>query len=332
MINFVIHIALFMLFSFSAFGQEDQTADLVWPSPPEQERIRYLSSISSAEDVESEPGWLGKIWDLIVGAETEYRGLVQPVGVAVDEDGRVFVADPGARCVHMFDRDEEEYMSITETSTDFLRSPVCIVFAENGTMYVSDAEQKAVFVYDEGGDPESTITGGFERPTGLCIREDTLYVIDTGANVVHLLNLDGSYIRRFGTRGTAAGQFNFPVFCTARENLYVVDAMNFRVQEIDATDRTVSMFGHQGTKIGDFASPKGIALDSDGHIYVADAMFDAVQIFDQGANLLLVFGNSGSSHGQFLNPTGLAIDDEDRIYVVDALNKRVEVYQYVKGE
>jgi DNA-binding beta-propeller fold protein YncE len=328
----ILHIIMTTMFIGTASGQAADTDDLVWPSPPEQERIRYVGTIASDADVAGEPSWLEKIWNVIVGADAEYQGLVQPVSAAVDDDGRLYVTDPGARCIHMFDRENEEYERIAETVSGQLVSPVSVAIAENGMMYVSDSELRSVIVYDEDGDAEWEITEQFERPTGLCISGDTLYVVDTGANAVLSFTLDGTLLRQFGTRGTAPGQFNFPVFCAVRERLYVVDAMNFRVQTFDGAGGFLTSFGKQGTSIGEFSSPKGIAFDSDGNIYVADAMFDAFQIFDGNGTLLLIVGGTGSRHGQFLTPTGIAIDGNDRIYVVDALNKRVEVFQYMKGE
>ena len=81
---------------------------------------------------------------------------------------------------------------------------------------------------------------------------------------------------------------------------------------------------------GHFSNPKGIALDSDGHIYIVDAHFEAVQIFNKEGQLLLVFGNEGRGPGEFWLPAGLHIDDQDRIWIADSYNRRVQVFQYLK--
>ena len=70
------------------------------------------------------------------------------------------------------------------------------------------------------------------------------------------------------------------------------------------------MFGKLGDGAGDFDKPKGVALDSAGHIYVVEGVNDVVQIFDQSGRLLLVFGGSGSGEGQFWLPTGITIVDD----------------------
>ena len=49
--------------------------------------------------------------------------------------------------------------------------------------------------------------------------------------------------------------------------------MNFRVQVFDKDERFYSKFGRHGDASGDFSNPKGIAVDSEGHIFVVDANF-----------------------------------------------------------
>ena len=74
--------------------------------------------------------------------------------------------------------------------------------------------------------------------------------------------------------------------------------------------------------------PKGIGLDSEGHLYVVDGQLGMVQVFDREGRLLYYFGQRGSGAGDFQLPTGLQIDNNDRIYVVDSFNRRVEVFHY----
>ena len=83
---------------------------------------------------------------------------------------------------------------------------------------------------------------------------------------------------------------------------------------------------------GAFARPKGVAVDSEGHVYVADAAFNNIQIFDDQGRLLLFFSGGGHGEGQLYVPLGLGIDHRDRIYVADRANNRIQVFQYVSLE
>jgi len=111
----------------------------------------------------------------------------------------------------------------------------------------------------------------------------------------------------------------------------VTDALNYRVQAFDKQGRFLWKMGHQGDGSGDFSSPKGIAIDSEGHLYVVDALFDAVQIFEPDGTLLLSFGTHGPGFGEFSLPTGAFIDGRDRIYVADSYNQRVQVFEFLGG-
>lgn len=111
--------------------------------------------------------------------------------------------------------------------------------------------------------------------------------------------------------------------------LVVADAMNFRVQVFDDAGMPVTIFGKKGDAAGDFARPRGVAVDSDGHLYVVDNQFENVQIFDRDGRLLMAFGHEGDQPGQFALPSGITIDTHDRIWIADSYNRRVQVFQYL---
>lgn len=306
-----------------------QQERLVWPNPPQQARIEFIFSITSPADIGVEKSFLRKAWDWLIGASQEASFLVKPLGVAVDPAGRIYVTDTGARCIHIFDRKEKRYETISESEGGLLRSPVAIAIAKDGRIYVTDSERREVIVYDEERDVKFVIKDYFQRPTGISIYSNKLYVVDTALNEILVFDLNGRLLFRFGKRGIKTGEFNFPVFLAAADHLYLADAMNFRIQVLDGSGSVINAFGEVGNVQGRFANPKGVAVDSDGHIYVADALFDAFQIFDRTGKLLLVVGRSGQRQGEFLMPAGIWIDKENRVYVVDSLNRRIQVFQYL---
>ena len=87
-------------------------------------------------------------------------------------------------------------------------------------------------------------------------------------------------------------------------------------------------FGSDVNGSGDFNRPKGVSVDSEGHVYVVEGLNDVVQIFDGDGQLLLDFGESGKGPGQFWLPSGIAIVN-DIVYVADAANRRVQLFEYV---
>ena len=81
-------------------------------------------------------------------------------------------------------------------------------------------------------------------------------------------------------------------------------------------------------KVGEMFRPKGIGVDSEGHLYVVEAIRGLVQVFDDAGRLLYYFGQKGSGFGEFQLPAGMWIDGSDRVLVVDSYNRRVQVFHY----
>jgi DNA-binding beta-propeller fold protein YncE len=105
--------------------------------------------------------------------------------------------------------------------------------------------------------------------------------------------------------------------------------MNFRVQLFSPEGSCLGTVGSLGDGYGNLEKPKGVAVDSKGHIYVVDSIKDSVKIFDRNGNLLLVFGDKGRSPGEFWLPAGIFIDSMDMIYVADPYNMRVQAFRYI---
>ncbi|MFC2116805.1 6-bladed beta-propeller, partial [Bacteroidota bacterium] len=170
-----------------------------------------------------------------------------------------------------------------------------------------------------------------EQPTGIAysIPNNEIWVVETKAHRIAILNEKGELIRTIGGRGNAPGKFNFPTYLWIDKTgmVYVVDAMNFRIQIFDRAGEYISSFGEIGDASGYFSRPKGIASDSYGNIYVADALFHVVQVFDRMGKLLYFLGSQGQEKEQFWLPTGIYIDDRNFIYIADSYNSRVQIFQ-----
>ncbi|MCL6098142.1 MAG: 6-bladed beta-propeller [Bacteroidetes bacterium] len=310
---------------------------LVWPKPPEKSRIKFLYSFSSKDDFGISKSFFKKLVEFFFGEEKEISHLERPQSIAVNNRGELFITDIGLKGVHFFNIEEKEYKFIKKWGENFFKSPVGIAVNNDDDIFICDSGIRKIIVLDRDLDFKYVFKEGLIRPTSIKIRNDSVYVSDTGANQIIIFNLEGKELQRIGGRGSAAGNFNFPVHLSLgnpktsyANSVYVVDAMNFRVQVFSKDGRHIKSFGRLGNSIGDFARPKGIALDSDGHIYVVDALFDVVQIFDQSGQVLLAFGGSGSGKGNFYLPTDILIDNQDRIYIVDSGNRRIQVFQYLK--
>ena len=175
----------------------------------------------------------------------------------------------------------------------------------------------------------------FNNPTGIAYstENEEIWVVETGAHRIQVLDKNGNFIKYIGTRGKTDGNVNFPTFIWIDDLgiVYVVDTMNFRVQMFDNAGQFLSFFGEPGDSPGSLARPKGIATDNLGNIYVVDALFNNVQVFDKTGKLLTVFGKLGNGNEELWLPVGLFIDKNNYIYVADSYNSRIQIFKLVKN-
>jgi DNA-binding beta-propeller fold protein YncE len=326
-------VAFCLLLTFSLV--QPGFADPVWPTPPARGRISFLSSFTGPDALGLKQGGLGAtLRRLLYGRED--LAMVRPYGVFAS-GSKIYVADPGQRVVHVFDRGSNRYDRLLAPDTVSFLSPMVVAVDPQGSILVSDSQRGTVLVFDSNLRFLTTFGSeeGLERPTGLVCAAERVYVVDTAGHRVLVYRRDGRanhYLFAFGSRGTVEGMFNFPVDIAVsnKGQVYVNDSMNFRIQVFDADGRFLRVIGSSGDSTGHFQRSKGIALDSDGNLYVADALADTVQIFDRDGRFLLNFGAAGKADGEFWIPAGIAVDEQDRIYVADSYNARVQIFQYEK--
>ncbi len=310
-----------------------ETAETVptWPPAPLEAKITWVKEYQILEDTASRRGLWGKVTDFFLGPII--ANMTRPYGVCTDNNQRLFVADTGGSLIHVFDMHQEKYFAIEGENEFRLRSPIGVTYVA-GFLYITDSARGQILRYDfEKGilRPWSTYQQG--RPTGIGYAENSglFYVSDTAAHEVIVFNQAGTEKFRFGGRGTAGGEFNFPtdIWIDAVGQVYVTDALNARIQIFTDSGEFISNFGHPGDTPGSFAKPKGLAVDLAGHIYVCDALFDAVQVFDAKGQLLISFGDNGTRPGQFWMPSGIFIDQQNQIFVADTYNRRIQVFKYL---
>jgi len=137
-----------------------------------------------------------------------------------------------------------------------------------------------------------------------------------------------SFITKWGTSGTADGQFSTPtgIGTDTAGNVYVAEGNGNRVQKFDNNGTFLLKFGIPGDVPGGFVSPSGVAVDSAGNIYVTDAFTDRVSKFNSAGTFQLTWGGSGSGNGKFLGASGVAIDSANNVYVSDTNNHRVQKF------
>jgi DNA-binding beta-propeller fold protein YncE len=300
--------------------------------------VEYVRTIPTVREFTKPRGFFSKLVEWVAGEADNRPEILRPYSTAHDSTGRLLIADPGQRGVHIYDFEKQKYQFLRGPKGKLLSSPIDVACDGADNIYVTDSARAQIYVFDPKGKLVRTIGGTaqephFARPTGMLLDRASrrIYVTDTLRHQVLVLGLDGSLQKVIGRRGAGAGEFNFPTSITlSNGRLYVVDSMNFRIQAFTADGQFVRAFGQQGQRTGTFNRPKGIAADTDGNLYVVDALFETVQVFNPEGQLLYYFGSTGKQAGQFQLPTGISIDNRNVIYVADSYNQRVQVFRYRK--
>lgn len=220
--------------------------------------------------------------------------FARPVGIAVDVQGSLYVADSGKSVVYVLDRDGRLRESIGR-------------FGWRG--------------------------GEFDAPTGIAIdAQSRLYIADSGNNRIQKLSLINRIFSTVA--GEEHNEIEPSLFLNEPQSvasdvsgyIYVADTWNHRILKMDPLGRLQMEIGGLGWAGEQFRSPQGVAVDSRGNIYVSDTGNHRVHKLDFGGSQLAVWGGEGTGKGQFQSPAGLGVDKFGNVYVVDGGNHRVQIF------
>ena len=307
--------------AFSGDGRQASTSALVRPLAlaigpagelyiAEGNRIRQVNKDGRITTLAG-TGAAGNSGDGGLAAQAQ---LNMPQGLAVDSAGTVYIADT-------------------------LNNQVRRVNADGTITTVAGIGEAG---YSGDGKPAREAKLNF--PTGLAIGfGDTLFIADTGNNVVRQLGSDGAIHTAAGTgeagyRGDGGSAVDAVLHAPAglaldgEGNLYIADTLNQRVRRIDVRGQieTVAGTGDPGY-LGDghpaiyaelnlATNPfegigQGLAVDSRGDVFIADALNRRVRRLDLRGVI--------STVAQLRMPLGLAVDAQGAVFVADAEDNRV---------
>ena len=190
------------------------------------------------------------------------------------------------------------------------------VFASNYSDYIQ--------VFNKDGSPKLRIgssgcdNGQLSRPRGLALVGDILYVVENSNHRIHKFTRVGKYVGKFGTKGSASGQFRYPIgICTdSMGHILVADQSNQRVQVFNTHDDSFAY------SILCSSDPYDVAVDDTGNVHVALYNNHHIQVFSPDGQQAL---GTYDGKGKIRTPAAIAISPDGHKFIVDYSNKCLHV-------
>lgn len=229
-----------------------------------------------------------------------------PRGIAVDDEGNIYVADFGNNCIR-------------EISTDGQVSTI----AGNGIKGYRDGPAPDAEFYSVNG---LAFFGG-----NLYIADFTrLRVLSLGNRIVRTLAGNDNKGNKDGTGINAEFSLIYGVATTPAGDIFVSDVNNNSIRKITSNGVVTTIAGGGGGGYADgqganalFILPGQLVYNSNtSYLYIADAGNFRIRNMDLAGNVFTLAGdgNFGVKDGRFFNaefmfPTGITVDKKNNVYV-----------------
>jgi DNA-binding beta-propeller fold protein YncE len=329
-------ITLLVWFSMQYLGNAQKPVPDQRPVTTDYPYVEWVRNWPSADSKPQKKKFKDQFNSVLFGNKAPV--LSNPVALMAYSPDEFWILDQANKTVFQVKKGVGDIPhSISKSDLD-LSSLVGICFGPNSSILFTDSKAQKVFriLPEKKKLDVLNDTLSLEQPTGIAYSSvnKEIWVVESKAHRISILNENGGLIKRIGHRGNAEGEFNYPTHIWIDKNgyIYINDALNFRIQVLNPDGKVISVFGQAGDASGYLARPKGIAADSFGNIYIVDALFHVVQVFDIKGNFLYTFGSQGHGNGEFWMPSGIFIDSLDNIYVADTYNSRIQLFKLIYAE
>lgn len=279
------------------------------------------------------------------GGPATSANLANPVGLVVDGNGNLYIADATNRRV----REVNASTGITTVAgggtggagglatAAMLQGPCGVAFDSAGDLYISDTCTSA--------------SGGGGSGGGTYAGNGVIWRVDAVSGIITIAAGGGTTL---GDGGPAtSGAINLPVGIAidSSNDIFIADSGNNRIRRVDGTTGIITTVAGNGTAAfaGDGAlataaslnSPSGVALDAAGNLYIADSANNRIRRVDAVSGIITTVAGTGAAgfNGDGIAATSASLDypitvalnSSGNLLVADSQNYRTRMIDMTSG-
>jgi DNA-binding beta-propeller fold protein YncE len=250
-----------------------------------------------------------------------------PTGIAVDDNGYVYVTDTLNNRIQKFTAEGEFVIMWGEegNAAGQFRSCIDVDVDSEGYVYVAGGNS----IYAQ----KFTSEGGFvtrwnaNGGRGIAVGDNGLVYITSGTSV-RVFDTDGEFIEQWGNEGSGDGEFTEASGIDIDdEYIYVAELDrdgNHRVQKFTLSGDFVSKWNLPEPCCSWWPLIVGISVDPDGNVCVSNPYESTITKYDPNGNVMEMINAAGDGFEEVGQPQGICHDNDGNIYLSDRGNYRVK--------
>src|SRR5687768_3665886 len=244
----------------------------------------------------------------------------ETAGIAVDAREHFFVFHRGPQPIIEFDRDGNFVRSwgdgiyVRPHGLKFDREGNLWAVDDGGQVVVKlDSHGRSLMVLGRKATPGET-DENFDRPTDVAFEPNgNIYVADGyGNSRVVQFDSEGRFVRAWGKKGKAPGEFDLPhsIAVDRMGRVYVGDRTNFRIQIFSPDGKFITEWKQAG-------SPWGLCLTEDDFLFVCDGYANRIVKLALDGSIVGTASGPGKLPGQLNFVHHIAVRKSGSVYVAE---------------